>query len=74
MIEGLSALELRSVATGGGSLHVNGMQFSPLELRSIATGLTSGSILIISNAKRFSAIDMRSIATGADESATVLFQ
>jgi hypothetical protein len=74
MIENKSAAELRTIATGGGSLHVNGQRLAVAELRSIATGLMSGAMLIVSNSSHFSSAEMRSVATGSSDGASVLFQ
>jgi hypothetical protein len=74
MIKGRSKDDLRFIATGGGSLHVDGNDFSREDLRFIATGLSTGAQLIVSNSGRFSREDLRFVATGSTDGATVLFQ
>jgi hypothetical protein len=62
LIKHLSALDLGGIAARGGSLEVDGAQFSPLDLGGIAGRLASGATLKIHNSSRFSALDMGGIA------------
>lgn len=63
MIEHLSALDLGTVASRGGSLEVNGARFSALDLGTIASRLAGGATLKVHNSARFSALDLGSIAS-----------
>lgn len=59
----LSALDLKSIASAGGNLTIDGNLYSALDLKGIAkAGVKYGSTLLIKNAGKFSALDCKSIA------------
>ena len=62
MIERLNALDLGGIAARGGSLEVNGAQFSALDLGGIAARLAGTAHLKIHNSARFTALEMGGIA------------
>lgn len=61
-----SVLDLRSIASSGGSITLNAAGFSTLDLRSIASsGQGSKAQLVLKNVKSFSVLDLRSIASSS---------
>ena len=62
MIRHLSALELGGIASRGGSLEIDGAQFTALDLGGIAGRLSNGATLKIHNSHHLSAHDMGGIA------------
>lgn len=62
MIEHLTALDLGGIAARGGSLEINGAQFSAIDLGGIAARLANGATLKIFNSNTKSALDLGGIA------------
>lgn len=62
----LSVLDLRGIASAGGSLTLSAAGFSSLDLRGIAAaGQNTKSQLVLTNVKAFSALDLRGIAAAS---------
>jgi hypothetical protein len=62
VISSKSAIELQGIARAGGSLKVDGSQFSAIELQGIARALTERAHLVVANSDRLSAIELQGIA------------
>jgi hypothetical protein len=71
LIQHLSADEFGGIAARGGSLEVNGVQFSAADLGGIAARLSHGATLKIHNSARWNADEMGGIA--ARKSGQVFF-
>ena len=62
LLEHLTAEELGRIALRGGSLEINGAQFTSEELGVIALRLSAGATMRIHNCQRFTADELGTIA------------
>lgn len=61
-----SVLDLRAIASSGGSITLNAAGFSTLDLRAIASsGQNSKAQLVLKNIAAFSVLDLRAIASSS---------
>jgi hypothetical protein len=65
MIKGKTALELSAIAHAGGSLEVNGAQYTALELTGVAHALQKSATLKVHNSDSKTALELTSISHAA---------